>query len=97
MINLPKKSNQYPFYIFASWIIIWAIYFTFNTFITLTNLTPDGKYVQKVDTKPYYITVGAELKYNFIASGLIIGFGTIIGGYALMGKKYFKEKGGNNF
>ncbi len=92
MIRLPKKLNEYPFYILASWIILWALYFIFSTFITLTNLTIDGKYVQKADPKPYYVTVGAQLKYDFIQSGVIIGFGVILGGYALMTKKYFQEK-----
>ena len=92
MIHLPKKSNEYPFYILISWLILWGAYFLISAFVTLTNLTPDGKYVQKADTKPYYVTVGAQLKYDFIQSGVIIGFGVILGGYALMTKKYFQEK-----
>ncbi len=92
MIRLPKKSNEYPFYILASWLILWGAYFLFSTFVTLTNLTPDGKYVQKADSRPYYVTVGAEVKYSFIQSGVIIGFGVILGGYALMAKKYLTER-----
>ncbi len=92
MIHLPKKSSEYPFYILISWLILWGAYFLMNAFITLTNLTSDGKYVQKADTKPYYVTVGAELKYTFIQSGVIIGFGVILGGFILMSKKYLVEK-----
>jgi len=92
MIHLPKKSNEYPFYILISWLILWGAYFLISAFVTLTNLTPDGKYVQKADTKPYYVTVGAELKYSFIQSGVIIGFGVILGGFILTSKKYLKEK-----
>ncbi|MEK7551699.1 MAG: hypothetical protein AAB532_03815 [Patescibacteria group bacterium] len=92
MIKLPNKSNNYPFYIFASWIIIWVLYLIFSIFITLTNLTPDGKYVQKEDSKPYFVLVNSQLKYDFISSGIIIGFGVIFGGYSLMAKKYLEEK-----
>ncbi|MBI3984746.1 MAG: hypothetical protein HY344_02275 [Candidatus Levybacteria bacterium] len=92
MIHLPKKSREYPFYILVSWLALWGAYFLMNTFITLTNLTPDGKYVQKADDRPYFVTVGAELKYSFVSSGVIIGFGTIIGGSVLALNKYYKEK-----
>lgn len=92
MIKLPNKLNKYPFYILITWIIIWAFYFILNIFITLTNLTPDGKYVQKADPKPYFVLVNSQLKYDFISSGIIIGFAVIIGGYSLMAKKYLEEK-----
>lgn len=91
MIHLPKKTNEYPFYILISWLIIWGAYFLVSAFITLTNLTTDGKYVQKEDDKPYYVTVGAEIKYSFVNSGVIIGFAVITGGYVLMAKKYFEK------
>lgn len=91
MIKLPKKLNEYPFYILFTWLILWGAYFLFSVFITITNLTADGKYVLKNDGKPYYVSVGAELKYYFISSGVIIGFAVTAGGYSLMAKKYFTK------
>ena len=92
MINLPKKSSEYPFYVFCSWLVIWGAYFLLNCFILISNLTPDGQYVKKIEETTYFIATGQELTHLFINSGIIIGWATILGGSLLYVKKLNSEK-----
>ena len=90
-IPLPKSKNEYPFYAFIYWIIIWAFFSLYSIVIIQSSLTPDGKYVEKTDclkkdkesaecieySKPYYVAAGTEIKYTFIQQGVYIGIGVI--------------------
>ena len=98
-IPWPEKREEYPFFIFLYWLVIWGFLFLYSSFVIVSGLTSDGKYVEKTDclekdgsgcikySNPYYIPVGSEMKFSLIQQGIMTGIGTIIVGGALMNKK----------
>ncbi len=92
MRYFPNKTSQYPIFILMYWLIIWGAFLIYQTFVIISSLTPDGKHVEKVECltvdrvqkcDKYYISVGGEVKYSFIQSGVVIGWAVIIGGSVL--------------
>lgn len=93
---LPSKLSQFPIYIFTYWIVLWGFVLIYSLFQLTVTLTPDGKYVEKVDcakyeedvcisySSKYYIPAGQEAAYVFVSSGIKVGVVTLLVGYSWM-------------
>lgn len=93
---LPQKLSHFPIYIFAYWVVLWGIVLIFSLFQFSVTLTPDGKYVEKVDctkyeekvcvnySSKYYVPAGEEAANIFVSSGIRVGIISLLVGYSWM-------------